>query len=375
MDLLLWCDTVIHQFPIYWWSVPAIHKGWFDRVLAYHWCYGAGAADSLRGKEWMFALTTGGPSRVQLTGGWPAPHTHDIPSHLQPFWVATPAFLKGVRLPLFIAGGPGGVAREHRGAMLEEFANHVRLHVTRSVSPADVPPPKHAAVAQHSATRSLCIVGATGGLGSQLARQALAAGLKVSGVIRSAAKGEEVFTAEERTRLTLHVGSLDDAAFLATAFEGIDAVVEVISNSERPDGVRKILDAAQSAGVTTVGVTGGAVTLFTDAAGKTEASRAGLLQKPGDPDWMPWATKLHAGVLELAKSYVGKGKVRFVFQVAPPFMGHGAQTHRFVPLADVLVEGRSPDKVAYGDTAGVFLEALQDPNPWQGQQIGLVAKP
>jgi hypothetical protein len=46
-----------------------------------------------------------------------------------------------------------------------------------------------------------------------------------------------------------------------------------------------------------------------------------------------------------------------------------------VPLADVLVEGRSPDKVAYGDTAGVFLEALQDPSPWQGQQIGLVAKP
>ena len=74
------------------------------------------------------------------------------------------------------------------------------------------------------------------------------------------------------------------------------------------------------------------------------------------------------------KSYVSKGKVRFVFQVAPPFMGPGAQTHRFVPLADVLVEGRSPDKVAYGDTAGVFLE-VQDPTPWQGQQIGLVAKP
>jgi len=29
MDLLSWCDVVIHQYPLYWWSLPAIHKGCF----------------------------------------------------------------------------------------------------------------------------------------------------------------------------------------------------------------------------------------------------------------------------------------------------------------------------------------------------------
>ncbi len=41
MDMLLWCDVVIHVFPLHWWSLPALHKGWIDRVLAYHWCYGS----------------------------------------------------------------------------------------------------------------------------------------------------------------------------------------------------------------------------------------------------------------------------------------------------------------------------------------------
>ncbi|VTQ13779.1 NAD(P)H quinone oxidoreductase [Pseudomonas aeruginosa] len=33
LDKLLWADLLILNFPIYWFSVPAILKGWFDRVL------------------------------------------------------------------------------------------------------------------------------------------------------------------------------------------------------------------------------------------------------------------------------------------------------------------------------------------------------
>jgi NAD(P)H dehydrogenase (quinone) len=40
MDMMVWCDVVIHVFPLHWWSLPAMHKGWVDRVMAYHWCYG-----------------------------------------------------------------------------------------------------------------------------------------------------------------------------------------------------------------------------------------------------------------------------------------------------------------------------------------------
>jgi putative NADPH-quinone reductase len=33
IDKLKRADMVIFQFPLYWFSVPAILKGWFDRVL------------------------------------------------------------------------------------------------------------------------------------------------------------------------------------------------------------------------------------------------------------------------------------------------------------------------------------------------------
>ncbi|MFW2159824.1 NAD(P)H-dependent oxidoreductase [Acinetobacter beijerinckii] len=32
-------DVVYFVFPIYWWSVPAILKGWFDRVFTQGWAY------------------------------------------------------------------------------------------------------------------------------------------------------------------------------------------------------------------------------------------------------------------------------------------------------------------------------------------------
>ncbi len=34
-EKLLWADAVIFQFPMWWFSMPAILKGWFERVYAY----------------------------------------------------------------------------------------------------------------------------------------------------------------------------------------------------------------------------------------------------------------------------------------------------------------------------------------------------
>ena len=42
LDRLLWCDLLILQFPLWWFSVPAILKGWIDRVFANGTVYGAG---------------------------------------------------------------------------------------------------------------------------------------------------------------------------------------------------------------------------------------------------------------------------------------------------------------------------------------------
>lgn len=69
-DKLLAADAVVFQFPLWWFSVPAILKGWFDRVYAYGFAYGyRGAGNThrygegaLAGKRAMLSVTVGGPA-------------------------------------------------------------------------------------------------------------------------------------------------------------------------------------------------------------------------------------------------------------------------------------------------------------------------
>jgi len=38
IDKLLWADALMLQFPLWWFAMPAILKGWVDRVFAYGFC-------------------------------------------------------------------------------------------------------------------------------------------------------------------------------------------------------------------------------------------------------------------------------------------------------------------------------------------------
>lgn len=68
---LKWADAMILQFPLWWFSMPAILKGWVERVYAYGFAYGVGEHSDLRwgdrygegmlaGKRAMLVVTTGG---------------------------------------------------------------------------------------------------------------------------------------------------------------------------------------------------------------------------------------------------------------------------------------------------------------------------
>jgi NAD(P)H dehydrogenase (quinone) len=68
---LLWADTLILQFPLWWFSMPAILKGWVERVFAYGFAYGVGehseshwgdryGEGTLAGKRAMLVVTMGG---------------------------------------------------------------------------------------------------------------------------------------------------------------------------------------------------------------------------------------------------------------------------------------------------------------------------
>lgn len=63
LDKLLACDLLILQFPLWWFSVPAILKGWIDRVFVNGTVYGSGGLrfdqGGLKGRRAMLTLTTG----------------------------------------------------------------------------------------------------------------------------------------------------------------------------------------------------------------------------------------------------------------------------------------------------------------------------
>lgn len=60
-------DVVLLQFPIYWYSPPALIKQWEDLVLEHGWAYGTGGTH-LRGKFLGCALTTGGRAAAYAAG-------------------------------------------------------------------------------------------------------------------------------------------------------------------------------------------------------------------------------------------------------------------------------------------------------------------
>jgi len=61
--LLLKHDVYVFQFPLYWYSTPALLKEWQDLVFEYDWAYGP-RGRALKGKKFLCALSAGGPERV-----------------------------------------------------------------------------------------------------------------------------------------------------------------------------------------------------------------------------------------------------------------------------------------------------------------------
>ncbi|WP_394174366.1 NAD(P)H-dependent oxidoreductase [Thalassotalea litorea] len=61
-------DVVIFQFPIYWYSTPAILKEWQDLVLEYGFAYGQ-EGNALQGKWFLCAVTAGGSFDAYRQGG------------------------------------------------------------------------------------------------------------------------------------------------------------------------------------------------------------------------------------------------------------------------------------------------------------------
>jgi len=128
LEKLEWCDLMIWQFPLWWFGLPAVLKGWADRVLAMGRTYGSGRfyQDGVfRGRQAMLSLTTGGPPAAYAKGGF----NGDIESILRPIQRGILEFVGFSVLRPHIVYGPAHSSGPEREEALAAYAIRlVNLH-------------------------------------------------------------------------------------------------------------------------------------------------------------------------------------------------------------------------------------------------------
>lgn len=114
-------DLLLVVTPIWWFSVPAILKGWFDRVLAMGVTWDGGKIYEnglMRGKQAMFIAAAGGPADYYQESGR---HLATPLQILHPINHGTLAFCGYSVHEPFVALGVLGTSDEERVQMLKEL--------------------------------------------------------------------------------------------------------------------------------------------------------------------------------------------------------------------------------------------------------------
>lgn len=125
IDKLLACDLLVLQFPLWWFSVPAILKGWIDRVLVNGVVYGKGRrfdTGGMKGKRAMIATTTGCYPEMMAPDGLLAAFDINL-WHLQHGTLAYSGFDV---LPAFTAWSIHYTDEARRRRYLDEYAARMR---------------------------------------------------------------------------------------------------------------------------------------------------------------------------------------------------------------------------------------------------------
>jgi putative NADPH-quinone reductase len=120
-QLLVEHDALVLQFPLYWYSTPALLKHWQDVVLTWGFAYGPDAA-VLKGKPFMIAVTTGSPDAVYQTG---ARNEFTLAEFLRPIF-KTFAVCGMVEEPLFSVPGVYRMEPEALQSVVAQYRERLR---------------------------------------------------------------------------------------------------------------------------------------------------------------------------------------------------------------------------------------------------------
>ncbi len=125
MDKLSWCDLLIFQCPIHWFSIPAMLKGWVDKVFAFNFAYGFGRwydKGIFEGKKALICITTGAPEFMYKNDGIQG----DIHEVLFPINHGVFFFCGMTALRSHIVYSPSHVNQEQRQEMLTKYEQFIK---------------------------------------------------------------------------------------------------------------------------------------------------------------------------------------------------------------------------------------------------------
>lgn len=114
-------SVVVMQFPVYWFSAPALLKEWQDAVLTKGFAFGRGGT-ALAGKNLMLALSTGGGLESYRKG---ESHGAKIQTYLAPF--EQTALFCGMQIEKpFIVQGVGDLSEAELNQATQDYITRLK---------------------------------------------------------------------------------------------------------------------------------------------------------------------------------------------------------------------------------------------------------
>lgn len=117
-------ETLVLQFPLYWYGMPALMKKWMEDVCTYGFAHGS-TGDKLRGKRLIASFTSGAPEEMYRHGG---AQNYTIEEFLPP--LRQFACLCGMEWAGHVYSGGYGTAatrdEEKRAVMRDRALDHAR---------------------------------------------------------------------------------------------------------------------------------------------------------------------------------------------------------------------------------------------------------
>lgn len=140
----------------------------------------------------------------------------------------------------------------------------------------------------------------------------------------------------------------------------LDAIIEVVSNSLRPHGIKVFVDAAAAAEVDTFVACGGAFALFVD------EQKNRVISTIDNADYSAM-NDMHMAVQELAFA----SPIKNVLQICPPYMTDNPLTGNYAPQKD-FADGVM--QVGYADVASCIVTAMSDPSAYNRGMMAIANK-